>query len=158
MKKILSLLFVALLTMSAWADTTVTFIPGETVGTNTSANALDQMSRDGVIISCTSGAFLANPYRFGGGSTTTISRRLSSLAQHPMAITTVPTSSTVTVIHHTREATWAFGKAMQTGLSCITLHNPVAPRLSLPFPRKSLPSWFPLYSTPMAVSLPAVWL
>ena len=72
MKKILSLLFVALLTMSAWADTTVTFIPGETVGTNTSANALDQMSRDGVIISCTSGAFLANPYRFGGGSTTTI--------------------------------------------------------------------------------------
>ena len=37
MKKLFSLLTLALLTMSAWAQTTVTFVPGETVGSNTGA-------------------------------------------------------------------------------------------------------------------------
>ena len=51
MKKIISLLFVAMLALSAWADVTVTFIPGTTVGNNMSANAYDEMSLDGVTIS-----------------------------------------------------------------------------------------------------------
>ena len=79
MKKVLSLLFVALLAMSAWADTTVTFIPGTTVGNNTSANAYDKMTLDGVTIECTSGAFKANPYRFGGGSTATVSSTVGNI-------------------------------------------------------------------------------
>lgn len=79
MKKVLSLLFVAMLAMSAWADTTVTFIPGTTVGHNNAANALDEMTLDGVTISCTSGAFAVNPYRFGGGSTTTITSTVGDI-------------------------------------------------------------------------------
>ena len=71
MKKLFSLLFVAMLALSAWADITVTFIPGETVGSNASANKFDQMSLDGVTITCTTGAFNAAQYRFAAGSTAT---------------------------------------------------------------------------------------
>lgn len=80
MKKIISLLFVAMLALSAWADVTVTFIPGTTVGNNMSANAYDEMSLDGVTISCTAGAFAQNPYRFGGGgSTSTFSSTVGNI-------------------------------------------------------------------------------
>lgn len=79
MKKFLSLLFVAVLAMSAWADTTVTFVPGTTVGSNTSANAFDQMSLDGVTITCTSGAFAAAQYRFAGGSHATVSSTVGNI-------------------------------------------------------------------------------
>jgi len=79
MKKVLSFLFVALLALSAWADTTVTFIPGQTVGENTSASSNDVMSLDGVTISCTSGAFAAAQYRFGGGSTATFSSTVGNI-------------------------------------------------------------------------------
>ena len=79
MKKVLSLLFVALLALSAWADTTVTFIPGETVGSNTTATAADEMSLDGVKFSCTTAAFAAAQYRFGGGSTTTITSTVGKI-------------------------------------------------------------------------------
>ena len=70
MKKVFSLLFVALLALSAWADMNVTFVAGTTVGNNLAANAFDVMELDGVTITCTSGAFATNPYRFGGGSKT----------------------------------------------------------------------------------------
>ena len=79
MKKLLSLAFVAMLAMSAWADTTVTFVPGTTVGSNTAANAYDEMSLDGVTITCTSGAFAANPYRFAGGSHATVSSTVGNI-------------------------------------------------------------------------------
>jgi hypothetical protein len=79
MKKVFSLLFVALLAMSAWADTTVTFIPGETVGSNVSASAADEMSKDGVKFTCTTAAFAATQYRFGGGSTTTITSTVGNI-------------------------------------------------------------------------------
>ena len=79
MKKVISLLFVAMLAMSAWADVTVTFIPGTTVGNNMSANAFDEMSLDGVTITCTSGAFAQTQYRFGGGSTSTFSSTVGNI-------------------------------------------------------------------------------
>ena len=79
MKKLFSLLFVALLAMSAWADTTVTFIPGTTVGSNTSATSFDQMSLDGVTITCTTGAFAASQYRFAAGSKATVSSSVGNI-------------------------------------------------------------------------------
>ena len=79
MKKIFSLLFVAMLTISAWADVTVTFIPGVTVGQNTAANAYDEMTLDGVTISGTKSALLANPYRFAAGSKATVSSTVGNI-------------------------------------------------------------------------------
>lgn len=79
MKKVFSLLLVAMFALSAWADVTVTFTPGETVGQNTAASKHDEMSLDGVKIECTQGAFLANPYRFAGGSTTTITSTVGNI-------------------------------------------------------------------------------
>ena len=79
MKKLFSLLFVAMLAMSAWADVTVTFIPGETVGTNTSANAFDTMTLDGVTISGNKAALAAAQYRFAAGSTATVSSTVGNI-------------------------------------------------------------------------------
>ena len=79
MKKLFSLLFVSMLALTAWADFTVTFIPGETVGSNSSANKADQMSRDGVTISCTTAAFNAAQYRFAAGSTATFTSTVGNI-------------------------------------------------------------------------------
>ena len=79
MKKLFSLLFVAMLTLSAWADITVTFVPGTTVGSNTSANKFDQMTLDGVTITCTTGAFNAAQYRFAAGSTATFTSTVGNI-------------------------------------------------------------------------------
>ena len=61
-----------LLCSMAWADTTITFIPGETVGTQETVSTADQMSKDGITISTTYGAFKAPQYRFGMNAVTTI--------------------------------------------------------------------------------------
>ena len=79
MKKVLSLLFVALLALSAWADTTVTFVPGETKGKNSSANATDEMTLDGVTISGTKAALAASTYRFAAGSKATVSSTVGNI-------------------------------------------------------------------------------
>lgn len=79
MKKVLSLLFVALLALSAWADTTVTFIPGTTTGNNTAANAADEMTLDGVTISGNKAALAASAYRFAAGSYATISSTVGNI-------------------------------------------------------------------------------
>ncbi len=81
MKKLFSLLTLALLTMSAWAETTVTFVPGETVGSNTGATSADTMSKDGVTISTTKGAFAAAQYRFAQGSTTTVTSTVGNITK-----------------------------------------------------------------------------
>ena len=81
MKKLFSLLTLALLTMSAWAQTTVTFVPGETVGSNTGATSADTMSKDGVTISTTKGAFAAAQYRFAQGSTTTVTSTVGNITK-----------------------------------------------------------------------------
>ena len=79
MKKVFSFLFVALLALSAWADITVTFVPGTTVGQYTGANQYDEMTLDGVTISGTKSALAANPYRFAAGSTATISSTVGNI-------------------------------------------------------------------------------
>ena len=65
----------------AWAQTTVTFVPGETVGSNTGATSADTMSKDGVTISTTKGAFAAAQYRFGQGSTTTVTSTVGNITK-----------------------------------------------------------------------------
>ncbi len=74
MKKLLTFLLTALLAFSVgWAATTVTFVAGTDLGSYTSQHA-DEMSKDGVTISCTSAAFgRTDNYRIYSGSTTTIS-------------------------------------------------------------------------------------
>jgi len=79
MKKLLSLLFVALLSISAWADITVTFVPGQTTGNNSSANAFDEMSLDGVTITGTKAALAASTYRFAAGSKATVTSTVGNI-------------------------------------------------------------------------------
>ena len=80
MKKLFSLLFVALLTLSLGA-TTVTFIPGTTVGNNTSAAGADAMTLDGVTISTTAGGLAAAEYRFAANSTTTVTSTVGNITK-----------------------------------------------------------------------------
>ena len=80
MKKLFSLLFVALLSMTAWG-TTVTFEAGTTMGSNTSATSADSMTKDGVTISTTKGAFAAAQYRFAASSTTTVSSTVGNITK-----------------------------------------------------------------------------
>jgi len=80
MKKLFSLLTLALLTLSLGA-TTVTFIPGTTVGNNTSAAGADAMTLDGVTISTTAGGLAAAEYRFAANSTTTISSTVGNITK-----------------------------------------------------------------------------
>ena len=79
MKKLFSLLFVALLTMSAWAETTVTFTAGTDLGSTTSNNSPDAVTKDGVTISCTDAALATGEYRFYANSTTTISSTIGNI-------------------------------------------------------------------------------
>ena len=80
MKKLFSLLFVALLSMTAWG-TTVTFEPGNPNGSNTTATSADTMTKDGVTISTTKGAFAAAQYRFAQSSTTTVSSTVGNITK-----------------------------------------------------------------------------
>ena len=81
MRRVLTFLFVALMSLTTWANFTVTFNPGETYGTNTAANAQDQMALDGVTISGTKAALAASPYRFAAGSTATISSTVGNIVK-----------------------------------------------------------------------------
>lgn len=79
MRRVLTLLCVALMSLTALADFTVTFNPGETQGTNSAANAYDEMALDGVTISGTKAALAASPYRFAAGSYATISSTVGNI-------------------------------------------------------------------------------
>ena len=81
MRRVLTFICVALMALTTWANFTVTFIPGETYGTNTSANAQDEMQLDGVTISGTKAALAASPYRFAAGSTATISSTVGNIVK-----------------------------------------------------------------------------
>ena len=81
MRRVLTFICVTLMAMAAWANFTVTFIPGETYGTNTSANAQDEMVLNGVTISGTKAALAASPYRFAAGSTATISSTVGNIVK-----------------------------------------------------------------------------
>lgn len=62
-------------------DLTVTFIPGETVGSNTTASGEDTMTKDGITISTTSGGLAAAQYRMAKGSVTTISSAVGNITK-----------------------------------------------------------------------------
>ena len=79
MKKLFSLLTLAMLTLSAMAATTVTFSIGTDNGSTDSNGTPDVVSKDGVTISCTDAAFNTTQYRFYAGSTTTISSTVGNI-------------------------------------------------------------------------------
>lgn len=66
------LLVMALVANMAMAQQVVTFTAGTDKGTNTSVSGADEVSKDGVTIKSTYGAFNAPQFRFGAGSTNTI--------------------------------------------------------------------------------------
>lgn len=67
------LLVMALVANMAMAQQVVTFTAGTDKGTNTAATDPDKVSKEGVTISTTAGAFNAAQFRFAKGATTTIS-------------------------------------------------------------------------------------
>ena len=81
MKKLFSLLFVALLATTAWASTVVTFDPTTVKGSTTGNTTPDSMTKDGVTISCTDAAFATDEYRFYAGSTATISSTAGNITK-----------------------------------------------------------------------------
>lgn len=82
MKKLLSLLVIALTAMSAWGFT-VTFTPATVVGHNSTATMPDTIALDGVKITCTLGGFNVsrNVYRFAAFSTTKISSTVGKITK-----------------------------------------------------------------------------
>ena len=79
MRKIFTLLTMCLLATAAWAQTEIVFIPGETVGNNETAQGADEMSKDGITVSTTSGGLKAREYRFAKGSVTTITSTVGNI-------------------------------------------------------------------------------
>ena len=82
MKKLFSLLFVAMLAMTAWG-TTVTFVPGNPQGTGTAASDNDAtMTLGGVTITSTKGAFgRTDNFRFGAGATITFTSTVGNITK-----------------------------------------------------------------------------
>lgn len=79
MRKIFTLLTMCLLATAVWGQTVITFIPGETVGNNETAQGADQMEKDGITVATTSGGLKAAQYRFAKGSVTTISSTIGNI-------------------------------------------------------------------------------
>ena len=82
MKKLFSLLTLALLTLSAWG-TTVTFVPGNPTGTGSNASDANvSMTLDGVTISSTKGALgRTDNFRFGQGATVTVTSEVGNITK-----------------------------------------------------------------------------
>ena len=79
MRKLFTLLTMCLLCSAAWAQTAIEFIPGETVGSQETVSTSDQMSKDGITISTSYGAFKAAQYRFGMNAETTIKSSIGNI-------------------------------------------------------------------------------
>ncbi len=75
------LLAMALVANMAMAQAVVTFTAGTDLGTNTSVTGADEVSKDGVTIATTKGAFNAGQFRFGQGATTTISAASGTISK-----------------------------------------------------------------------------
>jgi hypothetical protein len=116
MKKLFSLLTLALLTMSAWAETTVTFTPGDPAGTTTADKTADEMASDGITVTCDNAAFgRTDNYRFYAGSTATITSTVGNITKIEITCTATgtnnygPGNSTYTVGTYTTDGskgTW----------------------------------------------------
>lgn len=79
MRKIFTFLTMCLLATAVWGQTEITFIPGETVGNNETAQGADQMSKDGITVSTDNGGLKAAQYRFAKGSTTTFTSAIGTI-------------------------------------------------------------------------------
>ena len=78
---LLSVLMMLVCGMS-FAQTTVTFTAGTDMGTNTNAgDGADEVTKDGVTISTTGGAFAAEQYRTGKGQTLTITSKVGNMTK-----------------------------------------------------------------------------
>ena len=77
---LLALFFLAGGSISANAQTTVTFTAGTDKGTSTSQTT-DKVTKDGITISSTSAALAATQYRFYANSTTTISSTVGNITK-----------------------------------------------------------------------------
>lgn len=75
------LLVMALVANMAMAQTVVTFTAGTDKGTNESVSAADKVSKDGITIESTKGAFNAKEFRFGQGSTTTFTSTAGTITK-----------------------------------------------------------------------------
>ncbi len=93
MKKLFSLLTLVLLTMSAWAETTVTFTAGTDKGLTEQNNSADSISKEDVTIVCTDAAFATAQYRFYAGSTTTITSTIGKITKVEFTCAASGTSS-----------------------------------------------------------------
>ena len=112
MKKLFSLLALALLTMSAWGETIVTFTPGDPAGTTTADKTPDEMASDGITVSCDNAAFgRTDNYRFYAGSTATITSTVGNITKIEITCTATgtnnygPGNSTYTEGTYTTEGT-----------------------------------------------------
>ncbi len=116
MKKLFSLLTLALLTMSAWAETTVTFTPGDPAGTTSGNTTPDEMTSGGITVACDDAAFgRTDNYRFYAGSTATITSTVGNITKIEITCTATgtnnygPGNSTYTVGTYTTDGskgTW----------------------------------------------------
>ncbi|MBR4828308.1 MAG: chitobiase/beta-hexosaminidase C-terminal domain-containing protein [Muribaculaceae bacterium] len=107
MKKLFSLLTLALLTMSAWAQTTVTFTAGTDLGSTSTNGSADEVTKDGITITCNDAAFATAQYRFYAGSTATITSTVGNITKIEFTCTATgtnnygPGNSTYTVGNYT---------------------------------------------------------
>lgn len=93
MKKLFSLLTLALLTTSVWAQTTVTFTAGTDLGSTSVNGSADEVTKGGITISCTDAAFATAQYRFYAGSTATITSTVGNISKVEFTCTASGTAS-----------------------------------------------------------------
>ena len=72
MRKLFALFIMCCTVSVAWAEKVIVFIPGEDMGYQQTVSTEDGISKDGVTIHTTYGAFAAPQYRFGKNSVTTV--------------------------------------------------------------------------------------
>ncbi len=136
MKKFYTLLAAFGLALAAGAQTTVTFTAGTDNGSNTGNGAADEISKDGVTISCTDAAFAAvngktnsGEYRFYKNSTTTITSTAGNITGISFTCTANNTAkqgpgclenfSPGTYTYNLKVGTWT-GSATSITFSCPT--------------------------------------
>lgn len=84
MKKIFTLFTLCLLATAAWGQTTIEFVagsPSDPAGNNTSVTGPDEMTKGGITVKTTSGAFNAPQYRFGKNAVTTITSSVGNITK-----------------------------------------------------------------------------
>lgn len=79
MRKIFTLFTLCMLAMTAWGETVIEFTPGDPAGTNTQVSGADEMTKGGITVKTTSGAFNATQFRFGKNATTTITSTVGNI-------------------------------------------------------------------------------